>query len=261
MTTEDIIIHIFCKVDDKLPHIPKHSQAKLYPSELVTIGILFALKGGYFRAFYRWLKRDYDELFGGLPHRTRLLRALHVHRAWMDSLLADASLFTVIDTYPIELLFPIREGRSEQQIGKKGRDKGRWSIGIKLCWLLNKYGQVVGWDWDTLNTHDQHFHPVVEAVRDTSIVFADEGFRKADGIPDNLKVCKKGAWNDRMLVETALSMVTVICDLKRIHHRVAKYVTARLACVSAMFNILLDLYHDLHPDAHPMQMSIAEFSL
>jgi hypothetical protein len=31
--------------------IVKHPQAKLYPSELVTIGILFALKGGHFAAF------------------------------------------------------------------------------------------------------------------------------------------------------------------------------------------------------------------
>jgi len=58
MTTEDIIIHLFCFVDAHLPEIEKHSQAKLYPSELVTIGILFAIKGGYFRPFYRWLKRD-----------------------------------------------------------------------------------------------------------------------------------------------------------------------------------------------------------
>jgi hypothetical protein len=42
MTTGDIILHIFCLVDDSLPDIPRHSQAKLYPSELVTIGILFA---------------------------------------------------------------------------------------------------------------------------------------------------------------------------------------------------------------------------
>lgn len=58
MTTGDIILYIFCLVDDSLPAIARHSQAKLYPSELVTIGILFALKGGAFRAFYRWLKRE-----------------------------------------------------------------------------------------------------------------------------------------------------------------------------------------------------------
>jgi len=184
VTTEDIIIHIFCKVDDKMPDLPKHSQAKLYPSELVTIGLLFALKGGHFRAFYRWLKRDYDNLFAGLPDRTRLQRALKAQREWLDMLLADATLFTVIDTYPIELLFPIREGRSEQQIGKKGRDKGRWSIGIKLCWLLNKYGSIVGWDWDGMNVHDKRFHPVAEAVADSVDGVAVGRQRRRAKVPD-----------------------------------------------------------------------------
>jgi len=43
---------------------------------VVTIGILFALKGGHFRAFYRWLKRDFEQLFDGLPDGTNLLRQL-----------------------------------------------------------------------------------------------------------------------------------------------------------------------------------------
>jgi hypothetical protein len=76
MTTEEIITSIFIEVDDTLPALKKHSQAKLYPSELVTIGLLFALKGVSFRAFYRWLKRDYVGLFTGLPERTRLQRLL-----------------------------------------------------------------------------------------------------------------------------------------------------------------------------------------
>ncbi len=58
MTTELIIILSFCYVDDQMRNVPKHPQAKLHPSELVTIGILFALKGRHLRAFYRWLKRD-----------------------------------------------------------------------------------------------------------------------------------------------------------------------------------------------------------
>src|SRR6266542_5970435 len=136
MTTDDIILHIFYLVATSLPGIPRHSQAKLYPSELVTIGILFALKGGYFRAFYRWLKRDYGNWFGDgtLPERTRLQRLLKTHQDWCDLLLSDPTFFSVIDSYPIELLFPIRQGRSEQQVGKKGRDKGRWSIGINWDW-------------------------------------------------------------------------------------------------------------------------------
>ena len=45
MTTEEIIVHIFCKVDDALGAVHKEVLANLYPGEVVTIGILFALKG------------------------------------------------------------------------------------------------------------------------------------------------------------------------------------------------------------------------
>jgi hypothetical protein len=194
MTTEDIIIQIFCVVDDRMKEMPKHPQAKLYPSELVTIGLLFALKGGHFRAFYRWLKRDWEALFAGLPDRTRLQRLLVTHQDWNERFLADPSFFLVIDSYPIELLFPIREGRSPQQFGKKSKDKGRWSIGVKLCWVLNRFGQVVDWDWDTMNTPDNQFHELIQQFSG-SIVLADYGFRKQNGVPENCKLCPKGQWN------------------------------------------------------------------
>ena len=48
MTTELIIIGIFCIVDDMMGKMEKHPQAKLYPSESVTIGRLFALKGRHY---------------------------------------------------------------------------------------------------------------------------------------------------------------------------------------------------------------------
>jgi hypothetical protein len=51
MTTEMIIIHIFCRVDDGLKEAKRVPQTHLYPSEIVTIGILFALKGGHFVRF------------------------------------------------------------------------------------------------------------------------------------------------------------------------------------------------------------------
>jgi hypothetical protein len=50
--------------------------------------------------------------------------ARETHQDWCDLLLSDPTFFRVIDSYPIESLFPIREGRSRQQIGKKGRVKG-----------------------------------------------------------------------------------------------------------------------------------------
>jgi len=125
MTTEEIIIHIFYHVDNAMKEIRKAPCAKLYPSKVVTIGILFALKGGHFRAFYRWLARDYGQLFAGLPDRTALLRQLKGQQEHTDVLLAQPRVLKVADRYPIELIFPIREGRSDQQFGQKNRDKGR----------------------------------------------------------------------------------------------------------------------------------------
>ena len=54
MTTIDFITELFLKVDDKLTQAhknQKHVQAKLYPSEVVTLALLFALKGVGNRAF------------------------------------------------------------------------------------------------------------------------------------------------------------------------------------------------------------------
>lgn len=263
MTTEDFIIELLCWVDDQMGKRPKHRQAKWYPSELVTIGLLFALKGGYFRAFYRWLRRDFEALFGGLPERTRLQRALRTHQAWCACFLAQPTFFTVIDSYGIELIHPIREGRSERQIGKKGKSNWRWIVGMKLCWLLNDRGQVVSWAWDTANVHDQVFLPLVAALEEVSIVLADSGFNAAAGIPANLKLCERGTWNERMLVETALSLVTTACHLKKVFHRTPHHFQARLAYVVALFNAVLGLNRRLIPDADPQDRlyHFAQFAL
>jgi hypothetical protein len=175
--------------------------------------------------------------------------------------LADPTFFTVGDSFPIELIFPIREGRSARQVGKKSKDKGRWSIGIKVCWILTDRGQVVGWKWLPMNAPDQQFNDEIERLDGVTITLTDLGFRCKDGIPANLKLCAKGTWNEHMIVETAFSMQTVVCHAKKMFHRVADYLEARLAYAMAMFNVLLALFHLLHPDAPPHQMRIAEFSL
>ena len=58
MTTADFISELFYRVDEAMKNIPKHPLASLWPSETVTLGILFALKGVGNRAFSRWLRRD-----------------------------------------------------------------------------------------------------------------------------------------------------------------------------------------------------------
>ncbi len=112
-----------------------------------------------------------------------------------------------------------------------------------------------------MNVYAQHVQPVVEPFSGQTMILADFGFRDPEGVPENLKICQKGTWNERMCLETVFSMLTSVWDWKRIRPRLAEYIQARLAYVIAMFNILLDLFHHLHPEADPFQMSIAQFAL
>jgi hypothetical protein len=162
MPTDEIIIRLFCMVDDQLGPVNKRSDAHLYPSEIVTIGLLFTLKGGRFRAFYRWLEANYRVWFPTLPERSRLQRLLRDHADSALEFLADPTFFTVVDAFGIELIHLRREGRSKHQIGKKGKSNGRWIIGIKLAWLINDAGEVVDWSWDTANEPDNVFRDLLD---------------------------------------------------------------------------------------------------
>lgn len=261
MTTEDFIIELFVRIDDAMKGIHKHSQANLYPSEVVTLGILFSLKGVGNRAFYRWLKRDWKPLFPKLPERTRLFRLFKTHQAWTDRFLAEPTVLGVVDSYGVELLHPCREGRSDKQIGKKGFSNRRWIVGSKVCCLLNQLGLVCGWECATANVHDTTFHPLIQSFEEQMIVLADHGFYSKQANPKNLKVCPPKTWNVRMIIETMFSMLTTVCHLKRITHRTWDYFKARLAFTIAAYNLLVQ-WHGLKPDHNGViHLSIAEFSL
>lgn len=143
--TEDFIIDLFCQIDNQMGDQPKDPQAKLYPSEMVTLDVLFALKGDSESGFYRWVKRDYGQLFPKLPERTRLFRLLRTHQAWTLSVFGGTDPLGVADTCGIEVISPIREGRSQRQIGKKRKSTHRWIVGGKLGRVLNKVGLVCAW--------------------------------------------------------------------------------------------------------------------
>jgi len=261
MTTADFIIALFCRVDTHLQDIPKHPHATLWPSEVVTLGLLHALKGVGNRAVYRWLTKDYRALFPRLPERTRLFRLFRTHQAWTQVFLAAPTVLGVIDTYGVELIHPIREGRSPWQIGRKCLSNHRWIVGGKLCLLVNQYGLVVAWDCATANVADNTFQWLIRQFEEHIIILSDIGFHAAEGDPSNLKLCQRGEWEERMLVETVLSMLTLVCHFKKVMHRVGASFHARLAFTMAAFNVLVQ-WHGLRPNASGfVPLSITEFSL
>jgi hypothetical protein len=134
-------------------------------------------------------------------------------------------------------------------------------VGLKLCWRISARGEVVAWEWNTANTADQQFAPVAAPFAERAITLADVGFNAVDR-PPNLKLCARGEWNERMLIETVLSLVHRVCRLKYLWHRACPYLQMHLADVAALFNALLALNQQLDPhgpvDAWP---HIAQYAL
>lgn len=261
MSTDDFIIGLFIRVDSMLADVPKHPQAHLYPSEVVTLALLFALKGVGQRAFSRWISHNYRAWFPGVPERTRLFRLFATHADWAEYFLAQPTLLGVADTYGIELIHPWREDRSEGQIGRKGLSNHRWIVGAKVAYVLNHYGLIVAWDYGTANTPDNAFQPLIADFQNTMVILTDMAFHAKDGDPPNQKPCKRGTWGVRMVVETVLSLLTGVCHLKKASQRTWAGLKARLAYTMALFNLLV-LWDGIPADDDGnIHLSIAQFGL
>src|SRR5262245_55448044 len=98
MTTVEFIIAFYCQVDAYKHGLPKHPQATLWPSEVVTLGAARPRKGMGNHAFSRWLTRDSRAVLPQLPERTPLFRLFMTHQAWTATFLASPTVLGVIDT-------------------------------------------------------------------------------------------------------------------------------------------------------------------
>jgi hypothetical protein len=93
------------------------------------------------------------------------------------------------------------------------------------------------------------------------MVLSDTAFHAVAGDPANLKRCQRGEWEDRMLVETVCSMLTLGSHVKQVIHRVWAYFQARLAFTMAAFNVLVQWQGFLPNAAGFVPLSMAEFSV
>ena len=73
------------------------------------------------------------------------------------------------------------------------------------------------------------FNILLEDVASTTVVFSDTGLEKKDWHPTNLRICKGGEWNVRML--------TYICDFKHSRHQVWQYFKTKLGFTIALFRV------------------------
>jgi hypothetical protein len=120
---------------------------------------------------------------------------------------------------------------------------------------------IVAWACITANVADTTLQWLIRQVAERMIILSDTGFHATEGAPSNLKRCQRGEWQDRLLVETVLSMLTLITHFKQVMHRVWTYFHARLAFTMAAFNVLVQ-WQGFQPNASGfVPLSMAEFSL
>jgi hypothetical protein len=126
--------------------------------------------------------------------------------------------------------------------------------------LLNQWGLVCAWGCVTANVHDMHFQPLLVQFVDLLIVLTDTGFHAKTGDSANMKVCPRGTWNTRMVVETVLSILTTVFYSKKVGHRLWAYFRAHVAWTMEAFNLLAQwgMGVDDHDVVH---LSIADCSL
>jgi len=100
---------------------------------------------------------------------------------------------------------------------------------------------------------------LIEKFKDEKIVFVDRNFHSREGKdPENMKVCRRGRWKERMLIETVFSMMTKVFSFKEMAHRVWEYLRARISFAFAAFNILARWGMKVDGNGF-VHLSIAEF--
>ena len=245
---DDIIWYLLTAIVETLGRKDKkHPLGKLYLSEIIVCGVLFALKGGSFRRFYAWL--DQRNILN-LPERSRLCRLLITYRNVCNQFLSSETFFNVIDSFGVEIIHPVREKRSKQsqQVSQKGKSNKRWIVGRKINISINGTVEITDYQDDTANVCDNTFDEQYE-TKDDAIYLTDHGYRRQEkngGTSENFKICKKGTWNnERMWIERLFSLWVRICGMKHSFHRSVKGFQAKVAYLVALTNIVFRLNESL----------------
>jgi hypothetical protein len=259
MDTFDIhgfIILLFCLVDECTGELEQHGNAKLHPSEIVTLALLKRMTGKAYRRFLVWLKTT--GLFPRLPDYTRLCRLFKSYREVIDVFSRQLGCIpidcAVLDSVHCEVIHPIREGRGTHWVGKN-KSKGRWMVGMRVVAVVSPGGDILDWTLGPSNIHDKHFAWIVEHFEVQ--VLSDTGFHSKEGDPENLKICQRGEQNERMVVESVFSLLKRLLGLNQIQAKTRQGFELAVSSIFALFNMLLEMNRRL--DLHTKKPAIAHF--
>ena len=183
MNITDFITELFCQVDDALPDMAQHSQAILSLSELVTIGVLQAMKNVSQRAFYHWLRDNYGHLFPTCPT---------VPGSTADCGPSSTGPATSWPNPPCwawptaTALNCATQCEKDDGLVKSARRASPTTAGSSVA---NCASYSTSWAWWPIgdcangNVHDQAFQPLLACYDGQMIILADTGFHRAKACP------------------------------------------------------------------------------
>jgi hypothetical protein len=119
----------------------------------------------------------------------------------------------------------------------------------------------VAWDGATAHVAANTLQGLRRQCEARMRVLSATACQAAEGEPSTLTLCPRGAWQDRLRVETGRSMLTLVGHCKKVRQRGGADGQARLAFTMAAFNVLVQ-GHGFLPNASGFgPLSMAELSL
>ena len=86
--------------------------------------------------------------------------------------------------------------------------------------MLYQWGLIVAWECATAHVADNTLQWLIRQFEERMMVLSAITSYAAEGDPTTRKLCQRGEWQDRIRIETVLSMLTVVCHCKKVMHRV-----------------------------------------
>jgi hypothetical protein len=252
MTTEDLLIVLFCAVDDwvqqhGLPARPGPVPA-CADSEVLTFAVARELLGDTSeRHFRRVLRRDWRHLFPRIPAQSELNRrtrwlsgALELLRQhWVADLPNAVGHWFAIDTTPLPVKHPSRVRGVDRWVGPDGLHarfgrcaaKAAWFYGFRLA-LLSPLIDPVPWAWAVVpatgNERDAT-ELLLEGAHDLHLL-TDKGFR--------------GRLFAAGLAEQAITLLTppTKAERPRLAPRLRRFIAAHRNRIESSINTLKDRF-------------------
>ncbi len=232
-TTLDGILAFFGQGDAPLAGLSTPPHAPVWPRAGVTLGVRQALTGVGHRAFSRWLTRASRAVCPRGPARPRLLRLFLTPPAWTATCWAAPTVCGVLAPSGLAVLHPSRAGRRRRQSGRPGLAHPRGIVGGTWCLRLHQDGVGVAWDSATAHGPDQTWQWRMRQGAERRLVCSATACQAAAGDPATRTRGPRGAWHDRLRVETVRSRLTLVRHVKKVRPRVWEYCQARRACTMA----------------------------